>query len=554
MLAFQGLAVPASAERAPARIDDEVARQLQTTAESQRIPVIIEGAFDNAAAPNAGSVRADRAESSVRNTGGRITGKSSLVGATVAELTPAEIRALSANPAVGRIHYDTPVKATAMADSAAIGATPIVFQESVGATEAWKNGVTGQGVTVAVLDTGIDHNNPAFGSRVKARVDLIDPAHPAQGDPAGHGSHVAGIVAAGRNFPSPGIAPDANLVSVRVLDPNGSSHLSTVIRGLEWVVAHKSSLGIRVVVLALGAPAVTGYREDPLAAAVELAWRSGLVVVTAAGNGGPNGGTIQTPGIDPLVLTVGAADDRGTVITTDDTVPSWSSVGPTPDGLAKPDLVAPGRKIVSVRVPGSTLDVQSPSHVEGPTLIRFSGTSEATAVAAGAAALLVQQRPDLRPDQTKALLVNSAQPLAAVARQAQGSGELNVARALASRTPRVERPHLPPADGVIRALLPVLRDQLVKAGKNDENRQDDDDVRGNHVLWDHVLWDETRADHVLWDRVLADHVLWDHVLWDHVLWDHVLWDHVLWDHVLWDHVLWDHVLWDHVLWDGTIFD
>src|SRR5438034_911378 len=130
--------------------------------------------------------------------------------------------------------------------------------------------VIGKGVPIAVLDSGIDNNNSAFGARVKARVDFVNPAHPVQGDPAGHGTHVAGIVAAGRNAASPGIAPDANLVSVRVLDASGRSRLSTVILGLEWVVAHKSALGIRVVVMALGAPAVGSYREDPLAAAAEL--------------------------------------------------------------------------------------------------------------------------------------------------------------------------------------------------------------------------------------------------------------------------------------------
>ena len=158
-----------------------------------------------------------------------------------------------------------------------------------------------------MLDTGIDNNSAAFGARVTTRVDFIDPAHPAQGDPAGHGTHVAGIIAAGRSALSPGIAPDANLVSVRVLDAQGTSRLSTVIHGLEWVVAHRSALGIRVVVMALGAPAVGSYRQDPLAAAAELAWQSGLVLVTAAGNAGPGAGTIQTPGIDPLVLTVGAS-------------------------------------------------------------------------------------------------------------------------------------------------------------------------------------------------------------------------------------------------------
>src|SRR5216683_2235623 len=458
ILALPVSAAPASAAQAPERLDDEVTQRLLTTAESQRIPVIIEGAPDRGA-QTSGANRAQRAEDRVRSSGGHVIGTSSLLGASVAELTPAEIRTLATDPSVGRIHIDTEVTATAVgaADSSTSGATPIVFQQTIGAPDAWQAGDTGQKVTVAVLDTGIDNNNAAFGARVKARVDFIDPAHPAQGDPA-----------------------------------------------------------------------VGGYREDPLAAAAELAWQSGLVLVTAAGNSGPGAGTIQTPGIDPLVLTVGASDDNGTAAPSDDSIPSWSSVGPTADGLAKPDLVAPGRKIVSVRVPGSTLDLQSPSHVEGPTTIRFSGTSEATAVAAGAAALLINQRPELSPDQAKALLVSAARPLHGVSAAPQGAGLINVPRALAARTPHVTRPHLPPADGVIRALLPTLQREF----GNDQGGNEGDNAHGNMVQ--------------------GDHVLWDHVLWDHVLWDHVLWDHVLWDHVLWDHVLWDHVLWDHVLWDQTV--
>jgi serine protease AprX len=546
ILALPAFGVPASAAPAPVRLDDEVSQRLQTAAATERIPVIIEGAPD-AGPQTSGANRAQRAEDRVRSGGGHVVGTSILLGSSVAELTPAEIRVLAADPSVGRIHFDAPVQATALggADGLTNTPTPIVFQQTIGAPQAWKAGDSGQGVTVAVLDTGIDNNNAAFGARVTARVDFVDPAHPAQGDPAGHGTHVAGIIAAGHDALSPGIAPNANLVSVRVLDAHGSSRLSTVILGLEWVVAHKSSLGIRVVVMALGAPAVGGYRDDPLAAAAELTWRSGIVLVTAAGNAGPGAGTIQTPGIDPLVLTVGASDDNGTVTSADDTIPSWSSVGPTPDGLAKPDLVAPGRKIVSVRVPGSTLDLQSPTHVEGPTTIRFSGTSEAAAVVAGAAALLVEQRPELSPDETKALLVQAARPLAGISAAAQGAGLVNVPRALAARTPHVTRPHLPPADGVIRALLPTLLHEMGK----DQNGDEGNTANGDHVIWDHVIWD-----HVIWDHVLWDNVMWDHVLWDHVLWDHVLWDHVLWDHVIWDHVLWDHVLWDHVLWDQTVHD
>jgi serine protease AprX len=284
-----------------------------------------------------------------------------------------------------------------------------------------------------------------------------------------------------------------------------------------------------VVAMALGAPASGSYRDDPLATAAEMAWRSGLVVVVAAGNGGPASGSVSTPGIDPLVVTVGAADEAGTSLISDDVIPTWSSEGPTIDGLAKPDVVAPGRKIVSVRVPGSTIDNALPQHIESAQLFRLSGTSEATGVAAGAATLLVAQRQDLDPDQVKALLVQTSTHLSGASTNAQGSGEINVGRAFLAPVPPHAQQTARPTNGVLRALLEMGRDELAST---------------LHVNWDHVNWD-----HVNWDHVNWDHVNWDHVNWDHVNWDHVNWDHVNWDHVNWDHVNWDHVNWDHVNWD-----
>ena len=500
-------ALPASAAPVGAQIDDEVASRLQTTPEANLIPVIIEG--DHHVVDTAS--RAQQVESKVRSDGGVIRGSSALLGATVAALTPAQIRALAADPSVGRIHFDAPVGATASGDTAAppSGATPITFDQTIGATEAWRADDAGQGITVAVLDTGIASNNSAFGARVKARVDLVDPSHPAQGDPAGHGTHVAGIVAAGRTFASPGVAPEASLVSVRVLDEQGQARKSTVIAGLEWTIAHRSALGIRVVVLALGAPAMLSYRNDPLAAAAEMAWRSGMVVVAAAGNSGPGVGTISSPGIDPLVLTVGAADEAGTPTTADDVIPDWSSQGPTRDGVNKPDLVAPGRKIVSVRVPDSTLDKLLPTHIEGASTFRLSGTSEATAVAAGAVALLLEQRPDLHPDEAKAILTHSTNRLQNVSRNAAGRGELSVAKALRTARPEHARQSARPSDALLQLLFELAPNAL----------SDSEEADGDHVNWDHVNW---------------DHVNWDHVNWDHVNWDHVNWDHVNWDHVNWD--------------------
>src|SRR6266851_1810546 len=289
ILALPAVPVSASGAPAPSRLDDEISQRIQTTAETQRIPVIVEGAHDGFDRGNSGR-RAQRAEGRVRSSGGQVVGTSNLLGATVAALTPAEIRALASDPSIARVHFDTEVKAAGIgAADTSTGPTPIVFQQTIGATDAWRQGQTGKGVTIAVLDSGIDNNNPAFGARIKARVDFVTPAHPVQGDPAGHGTHVPGIVAAGRNAASPGIAPDPNLVRARVLDANGRSRL---------------------------------------AAAAELAWRSGLVLVTAAGNNGAGAGAIQTPGIDPLILTVGASDDNGTPAAADDSLPTWSSVGP----------------------------------------------------------------------------------------------------------------------------------------------------------------------------------------------------------------------------------
>jgi serine protease AprX len=160
-------------------------------------------------------------------------------------------------------------------------------------------------------------------------------------------------------------------------------------------------------------------------------------------------------------------------------------------------------------------------------------------------ALLLQQRPNLSPDEVKALLVGSARPLNGVAPTTQGAGSVDIGRALATRTPRNARQHAVPATAVLRAVLPQLERLLRHDGDNQDNQDDQNrDVRGAQLIWDHVLWDQ-----LIWDQVLWDQVMWDQLIWDHVLWDQVLWDQVLWDQVMWDQVMWDHVLWDHVLWD-----
>ncbi len=540
------IAVAGPASPSPQVVDPVLARYLQGTPEGEQVRVLVEGA---STAPGSSklddnSTRSDRAAGTVSRAGGELHGQLGLIGSVAASLTPAQIRQLSNDASVGRVLLDPPVHASALPTFDG-GSTPVVFPQAVGAPVAWQRGYTGKGVGVALLDSGIA-DDPALGRRVRQRVDLVSASSPERGDPAGHGTHLAGIIAAQANGYR-GVAPDADLVSVRVLDADGRGLVSTVIRGLEWTIRHRQDQRIRVAVLALSAPTTGSYESDPLAAAVEIAWHSGLVVVTASGNGGPSSGTVGSPGVDPLAITVGATDDAGTADTTDDAVPSFSGRGPTSDGLAKPDLVAPGRKIVSLRVPGSTLDRELASHREGTDGFRLTGTSMSTAVVAGVAADVLQQRPLLQPDQVKALLTRSATRLTGVDAAAQGAGSVNLAAALAAPTPSpsASAQGYRPADGLLRSILPLF-------GLPGREGQ------GDAVRWDAVRWDAVRWDAVRWDAVRWDAVRWDAVRWDAVRWDAVRWDAVRWDAVRWDAVRWDAVRWDaatgHGGWNGPLLD
>ena len=217
--------------------------------------------------------------------------------------------------------------------------------------------------------------------------------------------------------------------------------------GILWAIAHKRQYNIRVLNLSIGSDPVAPTDFDPIAQAVELAWKSGITVVCAAGNEGETGpGGILSPGDSPYVITVGAADTRQTPSTSDDTVTYYSSVGPTLwDEYAKPDLLAPGNRLISLRVPGSYIDTNFPqnliavsSYVPGapdsadPSYLMLSGTSTSAPVDAGVAALMIGQNPGLSPDDVKVRMMNTADPIAGVSRFQQGAGLLDAAGALAS--------------------------------------------------------------------------------------------------------------------------
>jgi serine protease AprX len=308
---------------------------------------------------------------------------------------------------------------------------------TVNANVAWGLGYTGTGVGVAVIDSGVyahDDLKTATGtaSRIVYSQSFVTGLDAS--DQFGHGTHVAGIVGSnGADSTGPGftrtlkgVAPNVNLINLRVLDANGAGTDASVIAAIEQAIALQNTYNIRIINLSLGRPVWESYTLDPLCQAAEAAWKAGIVVVTAAGNYGRDNsqgehgyGSIVAPGNDPYVITVGAMNDMGTVSRADDQIASYSSKGPTAiDHIVKPDLVAPGNGTVSLMSPNSTLAVSanlvpnSYYQIGGTgtssSYFRLSGTSMATPVVSGAAALLLQQNPSLTPDQVKARLMKTA--------------------------------------------------------------------------------------------------------------------------------------------------
>jgi serine protease AprX len=383
------------------------------------------------------------AERLVRRLGGKVTRKLPIVDGFAAELPTGALAGLGHSPVVAALWPDGRVR---MADDDDDDDDDDGDEDEddsgqgrVAANTAWRGAIglpalrgryDGDDVAVAVLDTGV---SPGADLRdaVELRVDFT-PGHDGI-DRFGHGTHMAGIIAGDGSASRGtwrGVAPEAELISIKVAGPDGATDVSVVLAALQWAVTNRERLGIRVLNLAFGTDATSSYLVDPLDYAVERAWRAGILVVAAAGNRGPDGGTIAKPGDDPFVLTVGAVDVRGTADRRDDVVAPFSSRGPTVDGVAKPDLVAPGVSLVSVRAHGSRADLDRPDARVGSAYFKGTGTSQAAAVVSGIAALLFEADPSLTPDEAKAALVGSSRGLGG--EPGAGSGLVDAARAVAA--------------------------------------------------------------------------------------------------------------------------
>nr|WP_263323605.1 S8 family peptidase [Neobacillus sp. Marseille-Q6967] len=297
--------------------------------------------------------------------------------------------------------------------------------------------LTGSGVTIAVIDTGI-YPHPDIADRIVDFVDFVNNRTEPYDD-NGHGTHCAGDAAgngAASGFRYAGPAPEANLIGVKVLDKLGSGSLETVMDGVEWCIQYNESNPehkIDIISMSLGSTAQNFGSDDgdPMVKMVEAAWASGIVVCVAAGNSGPNPRTIASPGVSDQVITVGALDDRNTPETrSDGLVAEFSSRGPTIYGLTKPDILAPGVNIVSLRSPNSYLDkLQKSARVENDYFV-LSGTSMATPICAGIVALMLQNNPQLTPKQVKEDLMSGADLWRERDDNIYGAGYINAANSI----------------------------------------------------------------------------------------------------------------------------
>lgn len=335
---------------------------------------------------------------------GKIHKEIRMIPSLVADLPFSSLEELARSRYVYKIWQDAPVYA--QLDVAAPASGSLI---------PYQAGLTGKGVVVAVLDTGIDPHEDLTtpSNRILAWKDLVNKENSPYDD-NGHGTHVAGIIAGngrGSNGKYRGMAPDAKLVGVKILNEEGGGTISDVISGIEWCIDSLSALNIRVINLSIGSEVQESYRSDPLCRVTTAAWENGITVCAAAGNSGPGHGSINTPGINPVIITVGNLDDQNTLSNIDDILSPSSSRGSTLDEVIKPDLVAPGTNITSLKVGG------------GYTTL--SGTSMATPLVTGAVALLLQKWSSLKPNQIKRALMRKARDIG-VGPNLQGAGALDL--------------------------------------------------------------------------------------------------------------------------------
>ncbi|MBE7435915.1 MAG: S8 family peptidase [Anaerolineales bacterium] len=431
------------------------------------------------------------------------------------------------------------------------------YIRSVLANNVWtNNSAPGEGITVAVVDSGLVNHldlTTNSASRIVASVDFTRDAnfvysresmtaeavvsHPSSGlesqtssetglesqamvtlstgeeiaiqdigyDDYGHGTHVAGIIGgAGQSSEGAriGNAPAVNLVNVKVTGADGSGYLSDLIYGLQWIYENRAAYNIRVVNISMNSATPESYHSSPVDAAVEILWFNGIVVVVSAGNNGTGSGPVELlpPANDPFVITVGATDDMGTPWLFDDAIANFSAYGTTEDGYAKPDLVAPGRNIISLLAStNSTVYVEHPDHRVDDNYFRMSGTSMSAPMVTAAVVLMLQRNPNLNPDQVKyRLMATSNSSWAGYDHEKAGSGYLNTFAAVMGDTIETANTGIPPS-------------QMLTTGS--------DPITWGSAGWNSAGWNSAGWNSVNWDSIAWSSAGWNSAGWNTDYWD-----------------------------------
>jgi serine protease AprX len=438
-----------------------------------------------------------------------------------------------------------------LADTTSVPAPNLNLQGAVvGAPQAWAHGITGQGVDVALLDTGI---TPVPGLNAPNKVvygpDLsFDSQNPALAnwDGYGHGTALAGIIAGndGTDNGYKGIAPDARLVSVKVGASNGATDVSQIIAGIDWVTqhAHDPGMNIRVLNISLGTASTQSYILDPLAHAAEQAWKQGIVVVVAAGNDRATTRALASPASDPFVLAVGADDTNNTQTLADDHVASFSQRGTL---ARRVDVVAPGTYIMGLLSPGSTLATANPNAVFGNRFFRGSGTSQAAAITSGVVADLLSARPNLTPDQVKRILTDSAADLGDSL--FGGAGVVRLPAALLSPNPGPARQwYYLPSNGNgsledARGASHVTVDGVTLTGEQD--------IFGHS--WNSGAIANAEEAGSAWSGGVFNGSTWSGSTWSGSTWSGSTWSGSTWSGSTWSGSTWSGSTWSGSTWSGS---
>ncbi len=444
---------------------------------------------------------------------------------------------------------------------------------SLGVDKAWSSGYSGLGIQVALIDTGVA---PVEGMLHSGKViNGPDLSFESQSpdlmylDTYGHGTHLAGIIAGKASdvwdayqtqskSKFLGIAPDAEIVNIKVGSHDGAVDVSQVIAAIDWVVQHQYSQGmnIRVLNLAYGTEALQPYEVDPLAQAVEKAWKAGIVVVVASGNDG-NAAPLRNPAFDPYVIAVGSAQYGDTNVSSNglvkyDRVSGFSNCGTS----RHVDLVAPGKSITSLRVPGSYADDNYPKARVGANYFLGSGTSQAAAVVSGAVAVLLQADEGLTPDNVKKLLMSNASPISGMSSACQGAGVVDLGFLGKGKQPRVSGSQsYVESDGsglleLARGNEHVTMDGVALTGEQD--------IMGNPWIGFNEIvtscWKVGKgrdAYTVCEDVLVATDTLWNGGDWNGTSWSGTSWSGTSWSGTSWSGTSWSGTSWSGTSWSGT---